>query len=354
MAYDILFFEALGEENGHLKDELEKAKAAGTLPKDLTYMITTDTLQDYLEAHPETVLPDIISTKTHSVYPEEWMANGAKKSVISRSAGYDHIEAFAGRINATSLRRYCVNAVAETAVKFVFAACGNYNEYQANMATFERNRCASFKELTGLKATVFGVGKIGSRIYELLDGIGMDTYGVDVRKDELSKEYGEKVRFIEKEEAYDSDVIVCGMNYTKDPASRFYNEGYFSDEFFGKCKPGLVFVNVTRGEITDEAAMLKHYKEGRIFGIGLDAFAKEEGITNVLRGRKEAETALEKAQLELIRLSLTREGNIYTQPHQAFNSDVAALDKAVETVKHLEAYYRNGGKKFDSQLPYYD
>ena len=34
MAYDILFFEALGEENGHLKDELEKAKAS------LIFMLT--------------------------------------------------------------------------------------------------------------------------------------------------------------------------------------------------------------------------------------------------------------------------------------------------------------------------
>ena len=354
MTYDILFFEALGEENGHLKEELEKAKAAGKLPKDLTYLVTTDTLQDYLEKHPETVLPDIISTKTHSIYPEEWMSTGNKKSVISRSAGYDHIEALADRINATSLRRYCVNAVAETAVKLVFAAAGNLNQYERNMATFERNDCLSFLELTGRKATVFGVGRIGRRIYELLAGIGMDVYAVDIRKDALSKEYGGKVRFIEKEDAYDSDVIVCGMNYTKDPASRFYNDGYFSEEFFSRCKKGMVFVNVTRGEITDEAAMLRHYKSGQIFGVGLDAFAKEEGITNVLRGKRAAETEQEKAQAEFIRLSMTREGNVYAQPHQAFNSDVAALTKAVETVKHLEAYYRNGCKKFDSQLPYYN
>ncbi len=354
MKYDILFFEALGEENEHLKEEIEKAKQRGTIPADLTYVVTPDTLQAYLEKYPETVLPDILSIKTHSVFPESWYKTGAKKSVISRSAGYDHIEALADVLNATSLRRYCVNAVAETAVKFVFAACGNLNQYQANMATFERNDCISFKELSNLKATVFGVGKIGSRIYEILAGIGMDTYAVDIRREELSKEYGPKVRFIEKEEAYDSDVIVCGMNYTKNPASRFYNENYFSEEFLSKCKPGLVFVNVTRGEITDECALLKAYQEGRIFGLGLDAFAGEEDITNVLKKGLPAPTELAKAQKELVRLSITREGNVYTQPHQAFNSDIAALDKAVETVKHLEAFFRNGGKRFDSQLPYYD
>lgn len=352
--YDILFFEALGEEYDHLIEEIERAKKAGTLPAGLKYLVTPETLQAFLESNPETELPDILSIKTHSVLPEAWYANGPKKSVISRSAGYDHIEHLSGVINATSLRRYCVNAVAETAVKFVFAACGNLNQYQANMATFERNRCISFKELSNLKVTVFGVGKIGSRIYEILKGIGMDAYAVDIRSEELSKEYGPGVRFIEKEESYDSDIIVCGMNYTKEPSSRFYNKNYFSDEFFSKCKPGLVFVNVTRGEITDECALLKRLKDGSIFGLGLDAFAEEEEITNVLKKGMEPKTALAAAQKELVRLSVSREGNVYTQPHQAFNSDVAALDKAVETVKHLEAYYRNAGRCFDSQLPYYD
>lgn len=354
MEYDIMFFEALGEENAHLHEEIKKAQQRGTIPADLRYEITTEVLQDYMAEHPDVKLPDIISTKTHSDYPETWMKNGCKKSVISRSAGYDHIEALADVINATSLRRYCVNAVAETAAKLVYMVCGNVNQYQANMASFERNNCISFKEMTGLKATVFGVGKIGKRIYELLVGAGMDVYGVDIRAEELSKEYGDSVRFISKEEALDSDVFVCGMNYTKNPASRFYNKNYFTEDYLSRAKKGLVFVNVTRGEINDEIALLKLYKSGHLFGIGLDAFALEEGITKVLRGARKVETEQEAAQKELIDISLARTGNVYTQPHQGFNSDVAALDKAKETIKHLEAYYRNGKEHFDSQLPYYN
>jgi len=351
--HKILFFEALGEENAHLREELTQAKTDGRLPSDLEFEIYTETLQDYLSANPDATLPDIVSIKTHSVLPENWYKTGVRKSVISRSAGYDHIENLADELNCTSLRRYCVNAVAETAAKLVLLACGNYNQYQGNMKTFERNKCRSFKECSGLKAVVFGVGKIGVRIYEILSGIGMDTYAVDVRRDELNREYDGRVRFIEKDEAYDADIIVCGMNYTKNPSSRFYNQGYFNDEFFSKCRDGLVFVNVTRGEITDETAILKNYKTGRIFGFGTDAFGYEEGITRIMRGLKKPENELENSQLELINLSLERTGNVYTQPHQAFNSDKAALDKAIETIKHLEAYYRNNEQKFDSQLPYY-
>ena len=232
-------------------------------------------------------------------------------------------------------------------------ACGNVNEYQKNAAVFERNKCISFKEATGLKAVVFGVGKIGRRIYELLSGIGMDTYGVDLRAEELSGEYGPGVRFVAPEEAFDADVIVCGMCYKKDPASRFYNENYFSREFLEKTKKGLVFVNVTRGELWDAEALLDLYDQGHIFGIGTDVFSHEEPLTRTLREGREPEDPVTRANAEMIRRAMNREANIYTQAHQAFNSDKAAWTKAKETIHHLEAWYRNGGF-FDEELPYYN
>ena len=55
----------------------------------------------------------------------------------------------------------------------------------------------------------------------------------------------------------------------------------------------------------------------------------------------------------MIDAALIRTANIYVQPHQGFNSDVAALCKATETVKHLEDYFARGCVDFSSQLPYY-
>jgi D-lactate dehydrogenase len=352
--YDLMFFEALGEENGHLREALSSAADAGRIPAGLRCYIGTETLQEFIAAHPGAALPDILSVKTHSVIPEDWLASGGvRKSIITRSAGYDHVEHLQRVANVTSLRRYCVNAVAETALKFVLAACGNLNQYQKNSETFERNSCVSFRELTGLRAAVFGVGNIGRRIYDLLEGCGTDTVAVDIREKELSALYGDRVRFVSAEEAVRSDVIVCGMSYTRDPSSPFFNRGYFSEEFLRSTPRGLVFVNVTRGELADEVALLRLYREGHIFGIGLDTFSSEDGLSAILNGRRAPSTPAEEAQTELIRLALSREGNIYTQPHQAFNSDAAAKAKADETLKHLEAYYRNGRTRFDSQLPYY-
>lgn len=352
MNYDILFFEALGEENAHLTEEIEKAKVRGTIPAYLRYYVGTETLQEYLTANPGAPLPDILSTKTHSILPKEWLHNGKKKCVISRSAGYDHFEHLAQVANITSLREYCVNAVAETAVKLMFCTCGNLNQYTRNMTTFERNNCISFKELSNLKVTVFGVGKIGKRIYDMVKGLGMDARAVDLRADTLAGLYN-GVRFISKEDATDSDVIICAMNYTRDPASRYYNRSYFTEEYLRRFPKGLVFINVTRGEIAPEAPLWRLYKEGHIFGIGVDTFHGEAELTKVLRGQKTAENEHEEAAIAMIDAALSRTENVYVQPHQGFNSDVAALCKATETVKHLEDYFSRGCTDFASQLPYY-
>lgn len=353
MAYDILFFEALGEEKHHLADALEDSKAAGKLPCDLRYYIGTETLQEYLAAHPQEILPAIVSTKTHSLLPESWLHSGSKKNVISRSAGYDHFEHLAQIANITSLREYCVNAVAETAIKLMLCICGNLNQYTGNTASFERDQCISFKELTGLKATVFGCGKIGKRIYDMVSGLGVEARAVDIRSEALSPLYGGSVHFISPEEATDSDVVICAMNYTKDPASRFYNKAYFTKEYLSRFPKGLVFVNVTRGEIAPEAPLLELYETGHIFGIGLDAFSMEANLTKTLRGQQQPQTEHQAAAAKIISAALDRSKNCYVQPHQGFNSDKAALCKAVETVHHLENYYARGCNGFDSQLPYY-
>ncbi len=352
--YDICYFEALGAELEHLQEETDKAIEKGLLPKGWKSLITPDNLQQYMAKHPELELPDLISTKTHSKLPEEYLHTGVKKSVITRSAGYDHFEHLADVANITSLRLYCVNAVAQTAVKFVYAACGLLNHYTVAAQTFERSKVDSFMELNENRiATVFGVGKIGKRAYELLQGCGLTVQGVDIREKTLSKLYGDSVKFVSKEEALaTSDIIVNLMNLTRDPESVYYNVGYFNEETLRKTKPGLIFVNVTRGEIAPEAGLMKLYKEGHIAGIGVDVFGNEAEFSAALHGEPAINEDV-KAGLEMLKIARERTGNIYVQPHQGFNSDVAASTKAHEALNHVIEWVKNGGKCFDEQLPYY-
>lgn len=355
ITYDVMHFEALGAESEHLDEETKNAQREGKLPKDLKYFITPDNLQDYLKKNPETVLPDIITTKTHSVLPADYLT-GKKKSIITRSAGYDHFEQLSGTANITSLREYCVNAVAQTAIKFLYATAGYLNHYTTNTITFERNKSISFMELNQNRtATVFGVGKIGKRVYELLEANGLKAQAVDIRQEELHSLYHHSVNFVTKEEALrSSDIMINVMNLTRIPESRFYNVNYFSKDYLSRAKKGLIFINVTRGDIAPESTLMELYDAGIISGIGVDVFSDEEGFSKALNGKGPFEGNEDRvAAKKMLDRALDRSANIYVQPHQGFNSDVAASAKAKETIKHLIAWYGNQKERFDEQLPYY-
>jgi D-lactate dehydrogenase len=351
--YDIIHFEALGKEAEHLDEETKREQLGGRLPKDLDYLIIPDTLQEFIGKNPAATLPDLITTKTHSILPQDYLS-GVRKSVVTRSAGYDHFEHLADTVNIASLREYCVDAVAQTVIKFLYAAAGLLNHYTENTRTFERNKSLSFMELNAARtATVFGAGRIGKKTLDLLAANGLTVQAVDVRKDELDALYRGTVRFVSKEEALEnSDIFVNTMNLTKIPGSRFFNVGYFSREYLAKAKPGLIFINVTRGEIAPESALLELYDEKIIGGIGLDIFTDENAFAKVLRGQAPDRPDHAAAQ-QLVERALNRSANIYVQPHQAFNSDLAALNKAHEAILHIVAWYKNGKKHFSEQLPYY-
>jgi phosphoglycerate dehydrogenase-like enzyme len=51
--------------------------------------------------------------------------------------------------------------------------------------------------------------------------------------------------------------------------------GVVNDEFLGHMKPGAFLINTARGEVIDEAALLRALQSGHLRGAGLDTFAKE-------------------------------------------------------------------------------
>ena len=48
--YDIIHFEALGEEARHLVDETKAAQECGLIPTDLRYLVTPQNLQEFFKA----------------------------------------------------------------------------------------------------------------------------------------------------------------------------------------------------------------------------------------------------------------------------------------------------------------
>jgi D-lactate dehydrogenase len=352
--YDIIHFEALGPEAQHLREETLEAQREGKLPENFTYLITPANVQDFLKENPGTKLPAIVTTKTHSILPKTYLT-GTKKSIVTRSAGYDHFEDLAEKANITSLREYCVNAVAQTAMKFLYATAGELNHYTKNTETFERNNARAFMELDKNRIlTVFGVGKIGKKIYDLAGLNGLTVQGVDIRQEYLNNLYQGGVHFVSREEAIESsNIIINAMNLTRNDKSALFNVGYFSKAYLSQAKDGLIFINVTRGEIAPESGLLELYMSGKIKGIGLDVFTNESQFAMLLIDNNSVIEGDLYAAKTMVQKSMERSANIYVQPHQGFNSNIAAGTKAAESIKHVISWYKNKGKCFDEQLPYY-
>ena len=97
------------------------------------------------------------------------------------------------------------------------------------------------------------------------------------------------------------------------------------------------------------------FLEGKITGVAADVFSQESELTDYLRANDftgcQNENIL--AAKEIIDEALARKSNFYVQPHQGFNSDIAAKTKAAEAMNHVVFWLNNGKDHFKEQLPYY-
>jgi phosphoglycerate dehydrogenase-like enzyme len=128
-------------------------------------------------------------------------------------------------------------------------------------------------ELRGATMGVVGYGDIGKAAARLAYAYGMKVQALKRRpaseKDPIvDVMYGNSKEELLKLFA-SCDYIICAMPLT--PETR----GMIGKAEFDAAKKGAVFVNVGRGPIVDEEALIAALKDGRLKGGGLDVFATE-------------------------------------------------------------------------------
>ncbi|MBI5917492.1 MAG: phosphoglycerate dehydrogenase [Bacteroidetes bacterium] len=118
-------------------------------------------------------------------------------------------------------------------------------------------------------AAVIGFGDIGKSTARMLDAFGLYTNVYDpfaARTDEDEMKY-RFFSFPEKLAEADFVVITCSLT----PETRhLVNAGSI-----GKMKDGVRIVNVSRGGIIDEAALLEGLRSGKVHSAALDVFENE-------------------------------------------------------------------------------
>jgi len=165
-------------------------------------------------------------------------------------------------------------SVAELAVLLMLAVSRRLNEELAVTqghtqvsAKLEVNRI-----LFGKTACIVGLGGIGDLLIERLRGFGMNLTGVDNHPEHAPngvKGYGHDEL---KRAAADADYLILAIPGTKD------NENMIDGTVLAAMKKNAVLVNVGRGTLVDESALLAAVKSGHLYGAGLDV-VKDEPVS---------------------------------------------------------------------------
>jgi D-lactate dehydrogenase len=310
----VVFFEAFAEERA----ALEKY-AGGRLQAEYTWK----TIQEWGEAA-EPPAP-IISVRTQSLIPMAWASR--LKAILTRSTGYDHLSRYSAAVDYPPacgyLPLYCHRAVAEQALLLWMALLRRLPVQMRHFHDFNRDGLTG-REAYGKHLLVVGVGRIGSEIVRLGQGLGMVVRGVDPvrRLDDL-----EYVSY--EDGAGWADIVAVAMNLNAG------NYGYFNAQRLGILRPGALLVNVARGEFTPLAELAAALQSGLLGGIGLDVYEDESRLGPQLRGEKAG--AVDTALVEL-----QKSDQVILTPHNAFNTVEAVERKAEQSIQQIEAFLSQG------------
>jgi D-3-phosphoglycerate dehydrogenase len=125
------------------------------------------------------------------------------------------------------------------------------------------------RELADRTLGVVGLGRIGARVAELAQGLGMEVEGFDPHvSDDRARELGLDALHDDVTALAAADVVTVHTPLTD--ATR----GLLDAAFFEHAED-LVVVNTARGGIVDEDALLDALEGGRVLGAGLDVFEEE-------------------------------------------------------------------------------
>lgn len=123
--------------------------------------------------------------------------------------------------------------------------------------------------LNGRSALILGCGDIGRATALKLRAFGVRTTGIRRCPAETAgfdRVYGADMLDWLLPEA---DIVICCLPHTAE------TEGMLSERRFGLMKQGALLVNVGRGSLIDESALINALNSGRLSGAVLDVFGTE-------------------------------------------------------------------------------
>lgn len=246
------------------------------------------------------------------------------KLICLAATGYDCVDigyCAANGIGVCNVPGYSTQSVAQLTVAMVLELVNHlsvYREY-VHSGAYSRSGVANaltpvWHELYGKTWGIIGGGNIGRQVAKIAEAFGCS---VIVNRRKPDPEY-ETVGLDEL--CAQADIISVHVPLNDE------TRGMIGEKQIGLMKPGVIFVNVARGLVTDEKALADAVKTGKIGGLGVDVYSKEPfGEDHPFAG-------------------ILDRSNVFLTPHTAWGA-IETRNRCIAMVAENIAAFQAGQKK---------
>lgn len=198
------------------------------------------------------------------------------------AAGVTHVlsqELIDSPIVVTSARGVRARAIAEHVMAVTLALARQLQTAVRRQAEHvwaldELETTGAMRTLNGRRLAVVGLGSIGTEVARLAAAFGMKVLATRKRIDQPAPDIGgARIEVFAPERLHEmlgqSDVVVLSAASTPETRS------LINDAALNAMKRGAFLINIGRGRLVDDDALVAALKDGRLGGAGLDVFTRE-------------------------------------------------------------------------------
>ncbi len=236
--------------------------------------------------------------------------------LISLAAtGYNAIDIAAAQendVNVSAVDEYCTQEVADHTLALILALCRRLPEYHQlvqEQHLWRFDAIAGLKRLQGRTLGLIGLGRIGQAVAKRAQAFGLRIIANDpcVKQTDADQII---VELCELKHIYArSDIISLHCNLTAE------NANFVNAAAFDQMTKTPFFINVARGGLVDEDALVHALDTGKVAGAGLDVLASESPDLGIS--------------------GLVNRNNVLLTPHAAFYSDESIMQARTTSAKNI-------------------
>lgn len=247
------------------------------------------------------------------------------KVIVRCGMGFNNVDiptATKRGIMVANVQKYCLDEVSDHAVALMLTLIRKtaYLSRLLREGIWDPAKARPIPRLKDLTLCLYGLGGISSRFATKAKAFGMHVAAYDPF---LPAEYFEQMgveRIAEEDELFRrADVLSVHLPLNKSTAK------IINAEKLAMMKPTAIFLNLARGGLVDEEALIKALQDGKLGGAGLDVLADEfPSMDNPL------------FQMD----------NVIVSPHIAYYSEGSDVDLRNYAINQVIGALENGAPEF--------